>query len=285
MGTYDPSTERDPAVQPQAPITQPHPVGPDTWLIPRLAPAGPEGYVYLNSLLIRGAEPIIVDTGAEVHRSQWQEDVFALVDPADVRWVFISHEDADHVGNLPLLLEICPQATVVADFLSSMKLGVLYGLPPQRTLWLNVGESLDAGDRALTLFRPPLLDSASTRGVLDTTTRIMWAADSFAGPTPSPVFEASDLPPGMWADAFMEMNSLENPWHQWLDPKAFGAHVDSVRALEPSVVTSCHGPVLRGGYIDDAFELARSLAGVSSHPVPGQEALDQIIAGVLATAG
>lgn len=89
----------------------------------------------------------------------------------------------------------------------------------------------------------------------------------------------------MWAETFMEMNSLENPWHQWLDPKSFGAHIDSVRALEPKVVTSCHGPVLRSGYIDDAFEFARSLAGAPVHPAPGQPVLDQIIASLLAGAG
>lgn len=271
-------------MQPQTPTTHPHALDPDTWVVPRLAPAGPEGFVYLNSMVIRGQEPIIVDTGAAVHRSDWQEDVFSLVEPGDVRWVFVSHEDADHVGNLPVLLEMCPRATFVADFLSFMKIGVLYGLPPDRARWLNPGEVLEAGDRALTVFRPPLLDSASSRGLFDTSSGIMWAADSFAGPTPEVVFEAADLPPGMWAESFASMNSMENPWHQWLDPKAFAAHVDSVRALKPRIVASCHGPVLRGGYVDDAFEMARGLAGAPMHPVPGQETLDQIIAGVMAGA-
>jgi hypothetical protein len=247
-----------------------------------LAPAGPEGFVYLNSLVIRGSEPILVDTGAAVHRTEWQNDVFGLVDPVDVRWVFISHEDADHVGNIPLLLELCPQATFVADFLSFMKIGVLYGLPPDRARWLNPGESLRAGDRLLTAFRPPLLDSASTRGLIDTSSGIMWTADSFAGPTPEVVVEAGDLPPGMWADSFVSMNSMENPWHQWLDPKAFGAHVDSIRTLRPRIVASCHGPVLRGGFVDDAFELARGLAGAPMHAVPGQQTLDQIVAAAMA---
>lgn len=271
-------------MQPPAPITEPQFLAPDTWLIPRLAPAGPKGYVYLNSLLIRGEEPVLIDTGAAIHGEAWQEDVFSLVDPEDIRWIFVSHEDADHAGNLPLLLRMCPQATVVSDFLGSMKIGVLYGLPPQRCRWLNPRENLHAGDRVLTAFRPPLFDSAGTRGVIDTTTGIMWAADAFAAPTPGVLFDAGDLPPGMWAETFVEMNSLENPWHEWVDRAAFGSHIDSVKALRPRIVASCHGPVLKGGYIDDAFELARSLAGSTSHPIPGQETLDQIIAGVLAAA-
>ena len=76
------------------------PVAPETWLIPNLASAGPGQYLPVNSLLVRGSEPIIVDTGAPVHRRRWLEQVFSLVDPEDVRWIFLSHDDSDHVGAL-----------------------------------------------------------------------------------------------------------------------------------------------------------------------------------------
>jgi glyoxylase-like metal-dependent hydrolase (beta-lactamase superfamily II) len=79
------------------PVTSPVAIGPDTFLIPNLAPAG-DAYVPVNSLLIRGSEPIVVDTGAPVHRQHWLEQVFGLVDPEDIRWVFLSHEDGDHTG-------------------------------------------------------------------------------------------------------------------------------------------------------------------------------------------
>ena len=52
-------------------------------------------------MLIRGREPIIVDTGAPIHRLRWLEQVFSLVDPEDVRWIFLSHDDGDHIGGLP----------------------------------------------------------------------------------------------------------------------------------------------------------------------------------------
>jgi hypothetical protein len=57
-------------------------------LIPNLAAAGPGRYLPVNSLLIRGREPIIIDTGAPVHRLSWVEQVFSLVNPEDVRWIF-----------------------------------------------------------------------------------------------------------------------------------------------------------------------------------------------------
>lgn len=81
------------------PVTSPVAIAPDTFLIPNLAPLG-DGFVPVNSMLILGSEPIVVDTGAPAHRHHWLEQVFGLVDPADIRWVFISHEDGDHIGAL-----------------------------------------------------------------------------------------------------------------------------------------------------------------------------------------
>ena len=65
------------------PDTAPQPVAPDTWLIPNLAPAGEGLFIPVNSMVIRGAEPVIVDTGAPVHRELWLEKVFSIVEPKD----------------------------------------------------------------------------------------------------------------------------------------------------------------------------------------------------------
>jgi flavorubredoxin len=46
-------------------------------------------------MVIRGRQPVIVDTGAPVHRAQWLEKVFSVVEPEDVRWIFLSHDDGD----------------------------------------------------------------------------------------------------------------------------------------------------------------------------------------------
>ena len=33
-----------------------------------------------------------------------------------MRWIFLSHDDVDHVGNLAVLLELCPRATVLTSW-------------------------------------------------------------------------------------------------------------------------------------------------------------------------
>jgi hypothetical protein len=82
-----------------------------------------------------------------------------------------------------------------------------------------------------------------------------------------------------------QMNSIVSPWHQWLDPEAYGRHVDEVEALGLLIAASAHGPVMTGDAIHRAFDTVRRLAGRPIIPTPGQELLDELVASALAGAG
>ena len=115
-------------------------------LITNMMPLGPGEYLPVNSMLIRGAEPVIVDTGAPVHRELWLEQVFGLVDPEDVRWVFLSHDDGDHTGALHDVLDLCPSATLVLNFTMTDRLGLEKEAALHRMIWREPTEWFDAGD-------------------------------------------------------------------------------------------------------------------------------------------
>ena len=83
-----------------ADIRDPYRVAPDTWVIPEIVPGPPGTIVPMNSMVITAAEPVIVDTGNVLSRAEWLEAAFSIVEPEDVRWVFLSHDDHDHSGNL-----------------------------------------------------------------------------------------------------------------------------------------------------------------------------------------
>jgi flavorubredoxin len=264
------------------PTTDPVQIAPDTWLIPNLFPAGEDLFVPVNSMLIRGAEPIIVDTGAPVHRELWLEKVFSLVDPKDVRWIFLSHDDGDHTGGLLDALEMCPQATLITNFFSVERLALEKpAIPLDRMRWIDEGGTLDAGDRKLRLFKPPIFDGPTTRGLFDPTTAAMWIVDTFACLTPG-TLDVHEMPRDLLEENMPAMNSLVSPWHQWLDPAVYRRHVDAVEALGVLAVASAHGPVLTGDAIRESFEVVRRLAGQPNIPAPGQELLDELINQVIA---
>jgi flavorubredoxin len=273
-------TTIDTITAPAVPATEPQRIAPDTFLIPNLVPAEPGTYVFVNSLVILAEQPVIVDTGAPLHRERWLDAVSSVVDPADVRWVFLSHDDGDHIGNIADVLALAPNATVVSNFFSNERAALEpdRSLPIDRQVWLEAGSWFDAGDRRLHLFRPPIFDGPTTRGLYDERTGVMWAVDSFAALTTGAVYDAPDLPSELYDGSFSLFNSLVSPWHEWLDSQRYRRHVDTVEAIGATTIASAHGPVLRDAFIGCAFDRVRAMAGQPNVAPPGQETLDALVA-------
>lgn len=257
----------------------------DTWVIHQVQHAvGAPLSVYLNSMVIAGAEPAIVDTGSVNNRYQWLEDVFGIVDPADVRWVLLSHDDSDHTGNLAPVMEVCPNATLVCSWPLVERFSNAFRFPLDRCRWLNDGETLDIGDRRLTAVRPPVYDSPATRGFLDERSGIYWGVDAFAAPNPGdPAPTVADLDPGFWAQGMaMFVHHALSPWVRLVDRARYAAEVDRVGAMGMTTIATAHSPLIEGRSVADAFALLRDLPDVPVPPAPEQDALDHILATAVA---
>ena len=258
-------------------VKAPYRVAPDTYVIPELVPGPPGAYVTLNSMVITGAEPVIVDTGNELSRYEWMEAAFSIVDPADVRWIFLSHDDHDHIGNLPAVLDACPQATLVTNWFTVERTVRAMTLPLDRMRWVNPGEAFDAGDRTFIAARPPIFDSPTTRGLYDSKTGVYWAVDSFASLLPGHVTETDDVPEEMWRDSFTFFAQMVSPWVSMTKPAEFIATVDEIARLRPTVVAGGHMARLHGERLETAMDLLRQLPTAPVAPLPGQADLDALL--------
>lgn len=268
---------------PVAPIPQPPlEVAPETFLVRCAQPAfGAPLSVNLNSLVIRAAEPVIVDTGPSSDRDHWLETTFSLVDPADVRWVVLSHDDADHTGNLAEVLERCPRATLVTCWAATERMACEIAISPERLRWVDSGGSLDVGDRVLRALRPPVYDSPCTRAFSDSSTGVVWASDAFATPMPAePVDRVDDIPDPMWAEGMaMFHHHALSPWLSMVDRVAYATEVDRLRAWEPTTIVAAHTPVITGRAVATALDRLAALPDTVPPPHPDQGALDAALGG------
>jgi hypothetical protein len=261
-------------------------VAPGTYLIHEVQHAlGQPLSVYLNSLVIQAAEPVIVDTGTARNRRAWLEDVFGLVDPADVRWVFLSHDDADHTGNLAEVMAACPNAELVCSWAITERFANAFAFPLQRCRWVNDGDTFEAGDRTLVALRPPVYDSPSTRGLLDQRTGVYWAADAFATPVPGgeggPTLasDVAELDPEFWWNGMVMFGfHALSPWLNLVDSDDFARAVDRVQSCQPSTIVSAHSPAITGTNVNQVLALTRRLPATEPPPAPDQVVLDHILA-------
>jgi len=143
------------------------------------------GFLPVNAFVIHAAEPVVVDTGLGLPDREFVASLAEVIDPADVRWIWLTHPDRDHTGGLFALLDAAPQARVVTTFIGLGIMSTEKPLPLDRVYLLNPGQSLDVGDRMLTGFRPPLFDNPATVGILDAGSGACLSSDCFGAPLSS----------------------------------------------------------------------------------------------------
>ncbi len=240
--------------------------------------------VPINSMVIRGEQPVVVDTGFADNEDQFLTDVFGLVEPEDIRWVFVSHDDVDHTGNVNVLMDAAPNATLIINWFMFERMGTTLGVPPHRTRWVGDGETFSAGDRELVAIRPPVYDSPTTRGLFDPTTGVYWASDSFASPMPELVTTADQLDPDVWRDGMDMFHQYVSPWFTMLDDTRYQRSVDRVEALGATTLAGCHAPTVHGALVPAAFAQIRGFADAVVPDLPGQDTLDEIVAAMSAGA-
>jgi flavorubredoxin len=232
--------------------------------------------VPLNSMVIRSAEPVVVDTGMMENRDQYLADVFSIVEPEDIRWLFISHDDVDHTGNVNALMELAPNATLVINWFMQERMGASLAVSPLRQRWVGDNELIDVGDRTLLAIRPPIFDSPTTRGLFDPTTGVYWASDSFATPMPTPVRDVADLDPDFWDEGMTMFNQYVSPWLKLTDDAKYQATVDRIARLGATRMVGCHTPLIGRSHVGTAFDVTRRSPNATVAPQPDQAVLEQI---------
>ncbi|MGH9223947.1 MAG: MBL fold metallo-hydrolase [Acidimicrobiales bacterium] len=254
-------------------------VADDTWVLPLPFAIPGIGTLYVNSMVIKGEEPILIDTGAPIFRQAYLDAAFNLVDPEDVRWIFLSHDDRDHSGNLIQVLEACPNARLITNFVGVGRMGEEWHLPMDRINFANHGDRFRAGDRELVAIRPPYYDSPATRGLWDAKTGVYYSADAFGAVVPTSCASTAEVPADAYREGFNWFNRANHPWHEVVDPAKIDAELDVIRSLETSVIVSAHGPAAFG-VSQHLCDLLSGVATLDPLGLPSQADLERMMAGM-----
>ena len=252
------------------------PTAPDTHSLTAYAPLPGLGILPVNSFVIRATQPILIDTGLAALRSDNMSTLRATIDPADIRWIWITHTDADHVGNLEAVLAEAPNARLVTTYLGMGKMNLL-GLPLDRVYLLNPGQSLDAGDRKIFAFAPPTFDAPETTGLFDTRSGTAFTADSFGALMSAPAATAEDIPRDELTEGLTLWSTIDAPWLQSTDASLLEQRIETVRRLAAKTLLSSHLPPARSLSERLFADLARARSA-APFVGPDQRALEAMFA-------
>lgn len=255
----------------------PQQVMPDITVLAAHFPIPGAGFLPVNAFVIKSEEPVLVDTGMGIKGEDFMEALKSIIDPHDLKWVWITHDDADHTGNLQQVLDAAPNARLAANSLAVLRMSTAWPVPMQRVHWLNPGDSIRVGDRKLTAVRPPLFDNPTTIGIFDNRSEVFFAADCFGALIPKPAKHVDDIPSVDLAQGMISWASGDSPWVHLVAPNVFSQTLARIRQMAPKMILSAHLPSAQGK-TEQLLELLARVPSSTPFVAPDQTALQQMLA-------
>jgi hypothetical protein len=245
--------------------------GPGVDVIATTAEIPTLGSLAINAFVLHGEEPVLVDTGTVAGGAEFMAALESVIDPQELRWIWLTHTDFDHIGSLATLLALNPRIRVITSFVGVGIMGLSSTpLPMDRVYLVNPGQAVPVGGRRLTAIRPPVFDNPITTGFVDDRTGALFSSDCFGALLPTVPEDTSDLDSGTLTSGQVRWATVDSSWVHDVDRCAFGAKLDQWRNLQPSRIYSSHLPPAPGSMLDEFID---SLAQVPD--APRFEALDQ----------
>jgi flavorubredoxin len=258
-------------------MDKPHQAMSGVDVLPGHFPIPGAGFLPVNAFVIKAKEPVLVDTGMGIDSEEFMKSLESIIDPQDLKWVWLTHDDADHTGSLQKVLEAAPSARLAANSLAVLRMSTAWPVPMHRVYWLNSGDSIRVGDRKLTAVRPPLFDNPTTIGIYDDKSEAFFSADCLGAIIPSPARSADDVTERDLAQGMISWASGDNPWVHMVDPGIFRQALDRIRKIAPKMIFSAHLPPARGK-TEKFLELLAKVPASTPFVAPNQTALEQMLA-------
>lgn len=79
-------------------MDKPYQVMPDIEVLPSHFPVPGAGFLPVNAFVLKAKEPVLIDTGMGIDSEEFMKALESVIDPRDLKWVWITHDDADHIG-------------------------------------------------------------------------------------------------------------------------------------------------------------------------------------------
>jgi glyoxylase-like metal-dependent hydrolase (beta-lactamase superfamily II) len=249
----------------------PYQGAPDVHVFPVNLPLPGVGVLPINAYLLMAEEPVLIDTGIGVDTDDFIDAVSTVVDLDQLKWIWLTHDDADHTGSIRRVMELAPNARLVTHGMSAMRMSTWWPVPLDRVHAIRAGDDLHVGDRTLTAVAPPLFDNPMSIGLLDRSTGALFSVDAFGAILPEATQDAADVPPEALAGGMVGWATSDSPWAHVTDRAKFGVVLDRVREIQPRRIFSSHLPAASGTSMEDFLRILESVPDAEPFMPPNSE--------------
>jgi flavorubredoxin len=216
----------------------------------------PGGGFSFNQYLVVDDQPLLFHTGQRGLFAETREAIARVMDPGKLRYVGLSHFEADECGALNQLLAAAPEAVPVCSRVAALtSINDQADRPPQP---MADGEELRLGKHVLRWLDAPHLPHGWETGYLyDATTRTLFCGDLFTQP--------GDVTPAVTtSDILGPSEALRGHMDYFSYGRDSGRLLAHLAETQPATLACMHGSAWQG----DGAGLLRELAALLTETPP-----------------
>jgi glyoxylase-like metal-dependent hydrolase (beta-lactamase superfamily II) len=258
-------------------MDEPYEGTPDVHVLPTHLPLPGVGVLPVNAYVLMAEEPVLIDSGIGVDGDDFIAAVSSFVDPKELKWIWLTHDDADHTGSIQRIMELAPNARLVTHGFSALRMATWWPVPMDRVHAIRFGDEIDVGDRTLRAVAPPLFDNPMSTGVLDTSTGTFFSVDAFGAILPEPTRDVSEVPPEALAGGMLGWALSDSPWAHLTDRRMFSEVLDNVRQIQPRRIFSSHLPSASGTSLEEFLKVLETVPDAAPFVPPDSEQFAHMI--------
>ena len=140
----------------------------------------PSGVSY-NSYILKDEKNVLLDTADKSVANQFIENVKQVLGDENLDYLIINHMEPDHCAQIPQILSLYPNCTVVCNAKSKEMIGQFFDfeIPENRWQIVKEGDCINTGKHELTFLFAPMVHWPEVMVTYDKTDKILFSADAF----------------------------------------------------------------------------------------------------------
>ena len=110
-----------------------------------------------NAYLIMDEKVTLIDSVKAPFSQELLERISQVIEPSKIDYVISNHVEMDHSGNMPEIMKLAPQATILTNAAGEKALNDHYDTTGWKFQIIKSGDSVSIGKRTLTFVTTPML--------------------------------------------------------------------------------------------------------------------------------
>ena len=199
--------------------------------------------------LLNDGCPLLFDAGSHIHRGEIMGDLKKLLGDVAPGFVFLTHTELPHTGNLSAILEEWPEVKLVVSSGILPHVELPWWVKPEQVLYGHAGTSETYGGRQISFSDAILKDQPGTQWMFDETTAALFTADAFGYMFPATADEKFDdeLDDGIPKNWLRDYHHSAFKFLEMVSGERVNADMEKVFAKrDVSVIAPTHGNAIRG---------------------------------------